>query len=59
MKIRIPNPHKADIGRNLLFDILKQANIEKILGKIYKTSGTFSTDNFKPSTTGKGVLSER
>jgi len=29
LKVRIPNPHKSDIGKNLLTDILKQANIER------------------------------
>lgn len=29
LKVRIPNPHKSDIGKNLLIDLLKQANIEK------------------------------
>lgn len=29
LKVRIPNPHKSDIGRGLLTEILKQANIEK------------------------------
>lgn len=29
LKVRIPNPHKSDIGKNLLSDILKQANIER------------------------------
>ncbi|MDQ6785422.1 MAG: type II toxin-antitoxin system HicA family toxin [Acidobacteriota bacterium] len=29
LKVRIPNPHKSDIGKNLLIDILKQANIER------------------------------
>lgn len=29
LKIWIPNPHKSDIGRNLLLRILKQASIEK------------------------------
>lgn len=27
--IRIPNPHGADIGRNLLAEILKQAGISR------------------------------
>jgi predicted RNA binding protein YcfA (HicA-like mRNA interferase family) len=27
--IRIPNPHRGDIGRNLLADILKQAGISR------------------------------
>ena len=29
LKVRIPNPHKKDIGRNLLWEILKQAKISK------------------------------
>jgi predicted RNA binding protein YcfA (HicA-like mRNA interferase family) len=29
LKVRIPNPHKSDIGKNLVIEILKQANIEK------------------------------
>lgn len=29
LSITIPNPHKSDIGMNLLAKILKQANIEK------------------------------
>ncbi len=29
LKVRIPNPHKSDIGKNLLAEILKQANIER------------------------------
>ena len=29
LKVRIPNPHKSDIGKNLLIEILKQANIER------------------------------
>ena len=29
LKVRIPNPHKSDIGKSLLIDILKQANVEK------------------------------
>lgn len=29
LKVRIPNPHKSDIGKGLLAEILKQANIEK------------------------------
>jgi predicted RNA binding protein YcfA (HicA-like mRNA interferase family) len=29
LKVRVPNPHKSDIGKHLLIDILKQANIEK------------------------------
>lgn len=28
-RLRIPNPHKADIGKNLLIRILHQANINK------------------------------
>jgi predicted RNA binding protein YcfA (HicA-like mRNA interferase family) len=27
-KVRIPNPHQSDIGRSLLAEILKQANID-------------------------------
>jgi predicted RNA binding protein YcfA (HicA-like mRNA interferase family) len=29
LRIRIPNPHKKDIGKNLLKMILKEANISK------------------------------
>ena len=29
LKVRIPNPHKSEIGKNLLADILKQADIER------------------------------
>jgi predicted RNA binding protein YcfA (HicA-like mRNA interferase family) len=29
LRIRIPNPHKKDIGKNLLKQILKQAEISK------------------------------
>lgn len=29
LKVRIPNPHKSDIGKNLLIEILKQANVER------------------------------
>lgn len=29
LKVRIPNPHKSDIGKNILNEILKQANIER------------------------------
>ncbi len=29
LKVRIPNPHKSDIGKNLLIEILKQAKIER------------------------------
>lgn len=29
LKVRVPNPHKSDIGKNLLIEILKQANIER------------------------------
>ncbi|HXG86598.1 MAG TPA: type II toxin-antitoxin system HicA family toxin [Pyrinomonadaceae bacterium] len=29
LKIRVPNPHKSEIGKNLLLDILKQADIER------------------------------
>lgn len=29
LTITIPNPHKSEIGRELLFRILKQANISK------------------------------
>lgn len=29
LKLRIPNPHQADIGRGLLARILKQANISR------------------------------
>jgi len=28
-KVRIPNPHESDIGRPLLAEILKQANINE------------------------------
>ncbi len=29
LRVRIPNPHKADIGRNLLGQILQQAQIDR------------------------------
>jgi predicted RNA binding protein YcfA (HicA-like mRNA interferase family) len=29
LKVRVPNPHKSEIGKNLLLDILKQANVER------------------------------
>lgn len=29
LKVRIPNPHKSDIGKNLLIDVLRQANVDK------------------------------
>ena len=29
LKVRIPNPHKSDIGKNLLIEILKQAKVER------------------------------
>ena len=29
LRVRIPNPHQGDIGRELLIRILKQADIEK------------------------------
>jgi predicted RNA binding protein YcfA (HicA-like mRNA interferase family) len=29
LKVRVPNPHQSDIGRNLLAQILEQAGIEK------------------------------
>ena len=29
LKIRIPNPHQSDIGKTLLTNILRQANVEK------------------------------
>ena len=29
LKIRLPNPHQSEIGRDLLVRILKQGNIEK------------------------------
>ena len=29
LKVRIPNPHQSDIGKNLLLNILKQAGIER------------------------------
>jgi len=28
LRVRIPNPHKGDIGKNLLKQILKEAEIE-------------------------------
>lgn len=28
LKVRVPNSHKSEIGKNLLLDILKQADIE-------------------------------
>ena len=29
LKIRIPNPHRGDIGKGLLAEILRQANISR------------------------------
>jgi predicted RNA binding protein YcfA (HicA-like mRNA interferase family) len=29
VRVRIPNPHTGDIGRNLLGEILREAGIEK------------------------------
>lgn len=29
LKIRVPNPHKSDIDKNLLIRVLKQAAVEK------------------------------
>jgi len=29
LRVRIPNKHKSDIGRNLLIELLKQAGIDK------------------------------
>ena len=29
IRVRVPNPHKEDIGVNLLFRILKEADIDK------------------------------
>jgi predicted RNA binding protein YcfA (HicA-like mRNA interferase family) len=29
LKLRIPNPHKSDIDKSLLIELLKQAGIEK------------------------------
>lgn len=29
LKVHIPNPHKSDIGKNLLLEILRQADIER------------------------------
>jgi predicted RNA binding protein YcfA (HicA-like mRNA interferase family) len=29
LRIRVPNPHKQDIGKNLLMMILKEAGIDK------------------------------
>lgn len=29
LRIRIPNPHKGDIGRNLLKQILREAGIDR------------------------------
>jgi len=28
-RVRIPNPHRGDIGKNLLFRILREAGIDK------------------------------
>jgi predicted RNA binding protein YcfA (HicA-like mRNA interferase family) len=28
-RVRIPNPHRGDISRGLLFEILRQANISR------------------------------
>ena len=29
LRVRIPNPHKTDVGKNLLNQILMQADIDK------------------------------
>ena len=29
LRVRIPNPHKDDIGKNLLMQILREAGIDK------------------------------
>lgn len=29
LKVRVPNPHKSEVGKNLLLDLLKQADIER------------------------------
>ncbi len=29
LKVRLPNPHQADIGKTLLSNISKQANVER------------------------------
>jgi hypothetical protein len=29
LRVRIPNPHKVDIGKNLLIKILREAGISK------------------------------
>ena len=29
LKVRVQNPHQADIGKTLLFNILKQAKVER------------------------------
>jgi predicted RNA binding protein YcfA (HicA-like mRNA interferase family) len=29
LKVRVPNPHQSDIGKDFLIRILKQANIER------------------------------
>ena len=29
IKLRIPNPHRGDIGKNLLGKVLKEAGIDK------------------------------
>jgi len=29
LRVRIPNPHKGDIGKNLLMGILREAGIDK------------------------------
>lgn len=34
--VRIPNPHKSDISKELLAEILRQAAIEKVNGNSYK-----------------------
>lgn len=36
LKLRIPNPHKNDIDKSLLIEILKQANIGKYDWENYK-----------------------
>ncbi len=30
MRVRIPNPHRGDIGKNLLKQILREAEIDKV-----------------------------
>ncbi len=36
LRLTLPNPHQSDIGINLLNKILKQAQISKADGKIFK-----------------------